>query len=219
VRVRLLIAGRMQLVHCCLLVLALSAAAAEPLAVYDGDRSGRKTRYLSPDGRCALLITYAAERAKDRVEIIELATERVLALLSDPDAVTDRSNDAKLDWSPDSTRVAAYIGGRRGGYTRIFVREGKDLKEVKMPGLPALPERPGAEAAKKQKWEFVRVITARDLSFVRWLKDDGVVLESSNYLSGTTGTFGWNYEFTLSIDSKHQAKLLGVKKSEIFDKH
>jgi hypothetical protein len=215
----LLLAGQMQLVPSCLLVMALSAAAAQPLAEYDGDRSGRKTRYPSPDGRYALLITHAEEKGEDRVEIIELATERVAVLLSDPDAVTERSSDAKLDWSPDSRRVAAYTGGRRGGYTRIFVREGKDLKEVKMPDLPALPEKPGAEMAKKHKWEFVRFITVSDLSFVRWLKDGGVVLESSNYLSGTTGTFGWTYEFTLRIDATRKAKLLSVKKSEIFDKH
>jgi hypothetical protein len=200
-----------------LLLLVALTATAEPLEEYDGDRSGKKTRFPSPDGCYCLLITYDEEPDKDRVEIIERDTQRVMALLSDPDGSLDRSSDARLEWSPDSKRVAAYTGGRRGGSTQIFVRIGRDLKEVKLPKLPALPDKPSAAAVKKHKWEFVKVITVYELSFVRWLKGGGLVLEASNSNSGTTGTLGWTYEYTINIDDKGNARLSSVNKSEVFD--
>lgn len=209
----------MKLASLALLALAFAAIGAEPLEEYDGDRAGRKTRYPSPDGRYCLLITYDEEPENDRVEIIEKASQRVVALLSDPDGSTDSSSSARLEWSADSKRVAAYTGGRRGGSTRIFARIGTDLQEVKLPDLPDLPDGPSAAAVKKHQWKFVKVITISELSFVRWLKGGGVVLEASNFNSGTTGTMGWNYEYTINIDGKGNAKLAGVKKSEVFEPH
>src|SRR5262245_59502718 len=120
------LAGKMNLASCCLFVLMANAVAAEPLEEFDGDPSGRKTRYPSPDGRYSLLITDAKEPEVDKIEIIGLPSQRIVAVLSDPAVITYRTSDAKLYWNPDSQRVAAYVGGRHGGATRIFVRDGKD---------------------------------------------------------------------------------------------
>jgi hypothetical protein len=209
---RLWLVGAMNFASCCLSVLMASALAAEPLEEFDGDPSGRKTRYPSPDGRYSLLITYAKEPEVDKIEIIELPTQRVIAVLSDPPVITHRTSDAKLYWSSDSQQVAAYVGGRHGGSTRIFVRDGKDLKEVKLPALPEPPDQPSAEEIKKHPWELRRVITLGNLSFLRWVKD-GVVLVASNRFGGTTGTYGWAYELTITIDARRRAKLTNVKKS------
>src|SRR4030095_5730479 len=218
---RLSLAGAMNLASCCLLALIASAVAAEPLEPleeFDGDPSGRKTRYPSPEGGSCLLITYAKEPepAVDKIEIIELPTQRVVAVLSDPNVVIHKTSNATLDWAPDSRRVAAYVGGKRDGNTRIFVQDGGDLKEVKLPALPELPVEPSAAELKKHPWEMIKVVTVYDLSFLRWIKG-GVVLVASDRLAGTTGMWGWSYEFTIAIDAKRRAKLTNVKKSGGFD--
>ena len=73
---------------------------------------------------------------------------------------------AKLFWSADSKRVAAYAGWKRGGATRIFVRDGGGFAEVKVPQLPDLPDEVSAEVLKKHPGGFPQAITIGDLTFV-----------------------------------------------------
>ncbi len=200
------------------LAIALSAFAAEP--TQENDESADGPRFPSPDGHYALLVTEdaAGNSDADRVELIELATKRVLLVLRDAGDEYNVSTKAKLDWSADSQLVAAYAGWKRGGTTRLFMREGDGFSEVKLPELPNLPDEPSPAIAKQNKEGFPRAITIGDLAFVRWLKSGGVVLRLNNCWGGESGTWGWDITVTIEIDSQRQATIKKVEKKEKFDK-
>ena len=200
----------------------LSAFAAEPSPQDQKNDGDAGTRFPSPDGRYGLLVTKdpQGESYKDRVELVELATKRPLVLLSDPEAFGDRSEDARLDWFADSQSVAAYTGGRRGGITRIFVREGKGFAEVKLPKLPDLPEleKPSPAFVKKHKFKFLKWINTGSLEFVRWLKSGDVEVRTFNEIETVgAGIFRAQINATVVIDSQHRATLKNVVKKEEFE--
>lgn len=151
-------------------------------------------------------------------ELIELATKRVLVSLREAGDQFNVSIKAKLAWSADSQRVAAYAGWKRGGTTRFFTREGDGFSEVKLPELPDLPEEPSPAIAEKNKEGFTRAITIDELSFVRWLKSGGAVLELYNCWGGSSGNWGWHITVTLEIDSQRRATIRKVEMKERFDK-
>ena len=200
------------------LALTLSTIAAGGSEANEENPEDSETRFPSPDGRYAMLVTEdpGGDSQKDRVELIELSTKRVLALLSDPEDATENWRYAKLDWSADSRRVAAYTGFKKGGGTRIFVRDADGFAEVKLPDLPDLPEEPSPKIAKKNPEGFPRVITIRSLHFVRWLESGGVVLELSNCFGGSNGTQGWEITITIDIDAHRRATIKKVVKKETF---
>jgi hypothetical protein len=141
--------------------------------------------------------------------LIEVATKRSMVVLSDPEAPELPSN-ARLDWSKDSTRVAAYTGGRVSGFTRIFLREGDRFVEVTLPELPDLPnpETPSAAFRKKHKFKFLKWITTDSLKFVRWLESGDVELQVYNEVATREGgSFRAEINVTLAIDSQHRATL------------
>jgi hypothetical protein len=195
----------------------LSSFATEPAPPVEEAADKIDTEFRSPDGRFGLLITHDPEgkRENDKVALIELSTKRVLALLSDPEAMEDPSR-ARLDWSPDSKRVAAFTGGRHEGGTRIFIRDGDGFAEVKLPDLPELPDKPSAKVAKKSKGGFPTVKTNYRLAFVRWL-ESGVVLDLSNHYNGPSGSLSWKINITLEIDQNRRAKLKNAVKKETFE--
>ena len=210
---------RLQVFTSVFLAFTLSGFATEPSS-QDEEKSGNSaSRFISPDGRHGLLVTETdAESQNDRVELIELATKRSLVVLSDPEAVGDRAGDARLDWSADSQRVAAYTGGRRGGTTQIFVRQGEGFAEVKLPKLPHLPEKPSAAFAKKHKFKFLKWITTGSFEFVRWLKSGDVEMRAFNEIAGVGGEFlRQQIKATFAIDSKRHATLKNVVKKEEFE--
>lgn len=200
---------------------AVSAYGAEPTQENAESSDDSQVRSPSPDGRYALLATRDPndEVEKERIELIELPTKRVLLVLSKPEYMPEfATRDATLHWSKDSQRVAFSRGGRRGGTTAIFARDGQGFVEVKLPDLPDLSDQPGPAFAKKHKEGFSRGITIRDLSFVRWLKSGNPVLELSNCWGGSSGTWGWHITFTVAVDSHRKATLKDVVKKEVFDK-
>ena len=83
-------------------------SAAEP-----GEQASDKaeTEFRSPDGKFGLQVVEDPETSRnDRVVLVEWATKRVLRVLSDPER-PEYAHKARLDWSEDSMRVAAYTGG------------------------------------------------------------------------------------------------------------
>jgi hypothetical protein len=200
-----------------MLAFAIPAVAVEPLSEFDGYMDGRKKRYPSPDERYCFLITYATGDEKtDRVELIEKATERTLAVFSDPKDLEANSSNAGLLWSADSKRVALWWGKRRTGSTRLFTRSNDTFQEVKLPKLPIPPDTPSDATMKKYHWEFVRFVTLDDVWPERWTKSGDLELSISTEASGTTGVLGWIYTVVLAIDDKHRAKIQSVKKRETF---
>lgn len=201
-------------------MIGLCSFAAEPSPPEDSNDLSRP-RFVSPDGRYGLLVTKdpESETGEDRVELIELATKRSLALLSDPEA-PERSEKARLDWSEDSQRVAAFTGTRIDGWTAVYVRDGDGFVAVETPKWPELPnpEEPSAEFRKKHKFEFVKWIDAGTLRFVRWLKSGDVEMELSNEVAASGGkTFSAEITATVVIDGKHPAKLKNVVKKETLE--
>jgi hypothetical protein len=212
----------MKIIVCLLSSFAVCSAAVEPIEPYDFVQSVRKSRYPSPDERFALLITYAeGEQVSDRIELIEMATERVVADLSDSKVNSQdvSSNNVSLLWSADSTRVAASLGGRRSSRTRIFIRTDDRFQEVALPKLPDIPDTPSEATKKKYDWEYIKFITVLDVSPVRWLKSGGLELSMSRVLSGTSGLLGWYGTVTISINAKHEAKIQRFDMREKFQKH
>ena len=196
----------------------VSGFAAEPTPEEDEDADLTAPRFISPDGKYGLLVTSEAEgdSGRDRVELIEVATKRSLIVLSDPDS-PELSREARLDWSKDSNRVAAYTGTRVSGYTRIFSREGDAFVEVKLPKLPDLPnlERPSAAFRKKHKFKFLKWITTDTLEFVRWLDSGDLELQAYNEAATEDGGgFRAEINLTLAIDSKHRATLKRAVREE-----
>ncbi len=178
-------------------------------------------RFISPDGRYGLSVTKhtAGELVEERVELIEVATKRSLAVLSDPEA-PEIPSKARLDWSSDSKRVAAYTATRVDGFTRIFDREGDGFVEVKLPELPELPnpEEPSAAFRKKHKFKFLKWINAGSLKFVRWLESGDVEVQSYNEVATVGGgVFRAQINATVAIDSKHRATLKKVTREEKLD--
>lgn len=201
--------------------MALSGFAAEPSSQDDENADLSAPRFISPDGSYGLLVTKDPEgdSYKDRVELIELATKRSLIVLSDPER-PELSRKARLDWSTDSKRVAAYTGTRVDGDTRIFVREGDGFVEVKLPELPDLPnpEEPSAAFQKKHKFKFLKWINAGSVKFVRWLEPGNVELQAYNEVATVGGgVFRAQINATIAIDSEHHAVIKKVVREENFD--
>ncbi len=202
--------------------MALSGLAAEPSSQDDENADPSAPRFPSPDGRYGMLVTKDSSEGSqnDRVELIDLAAKRSLVVLSDPEALTDRASDARLDWSGDSQRVAAYTGGRRGGRTQVFVREGDGFVEVKLPELPDLPnpEKPSAAFRKKHKFKMLKWITTRSTEFVRWLESGDLEMKVYNEIETVEGGgFSAQINATVAIDSKHRATLKKVTSEEKLD--
>lgn len=211
--------SRLRAVVTSLLVGAIvSGFAAERSRAEDEDADPGAPRFISPDGKYGLLVTSDAEGdpQNDRVELIELATKRSLIVLSDPES-PELSREARLDWSKDSKRVAAYTATRVSGFTRIFSREGDAFVEVKLPKLPDLPnlERPSAAFRKKHKFKFLKWITTDTLEFVRWLDSGDLELQAYNEAATEDGGgFRAQINLTLAIDSKHRATLKRAVREE-----
>lgn len=200
--------------------IALNAFAAETSYQDDESTDLYGPRSISPDGRYALLVTEGpgGDSEKDRVQLIELSTRRGLAELREPGDEFNVSIKAKLFWSEDSKRVAAHTGWKRGGTTRISVREGDGFAEVRLPALPHLPDEPSAEVLKKHPGGFPRPRIIEDLTFVRWLDSGGVILDLSNCWGGETGTMSRNIRVTIEIDAQRKARITSSDKKETFDK-
>ena len=203
---------------CVFALVCLRALAAEAAPAPDQDSDGSGPRFISPDGRYGLLVTKdpAGGSAGDRVELIDVATKRSLVVLNDPEA-PERSDQARLDWSKDSKRVAAFTATRVDGSTRIFAREGDGFAEVKLPDLPELPnpEEPSAAFRKKHKFKFLKWISTDTLEFVRWLPSGDVELKYYNEVATKEGgSFRSQINGTLAIDSKNHATLKKVSREE-----
>ena len=194
-----------------------SGLAAEPSAPDNETADPSAPRFVSPDGKFGLAVTRGTEGEshEDRVELIEVATKRSLVVLSDPE-VPERPDKARLDWSTDSKRVAAFTGTRVDGDTQVFVRDGDGFVQVKLPKLPELPnpEEPSAAFRKTHKFKFLKWITTDSVKFVRWL-DDGVELRAYNEVA-TAGArvFTAEIKATIAIDSKHHATLKKAVRKE-----
>lgn len=201
-----------------LALISVTALAAEPPPGSEENSKAAGRRFVSPDGRFGLLVTKqtGGDSSEERVELIELATKRSLVVLSDPER-PEISSKARLDWSKDSKRVAAYTATRVDGFTTIYAREGDGFVEVKLPKLPDLPnpEEPSAEFRKKHKFKFLKWIDTGSLEFVRWLESGDVELRCSNEVA-TVGGGGFRAEInaTVAIDSKHHATLKKVTRKE-----
>jgi hypothetical protein len=197
-------------------LLAAVSFPASPAPAQDNDDDEARIKSPSPNERYALRIKKEArgDEVVARMEIIEVATKRPLARLDDPEDGTSDPANAELDWSPDSRRVAAHTGGRRGGNTRIFVQKGDGFVEVRLPAMPELPKSPSKEVAKKHKGGFPIAGTVSDLTLVRWT-DSGVVLNRGDYWKSNRGfAHSWDIEITLEIDSKNHAKIVKTTKKE-----
>jgi len=201
------------------LMLAVLGFAITPVRAQDEDDDESKINFPSPDKRYALRIKEAVgDEVTDRIEIIEVATKRPVARLDDPEDGTSIASFTQLHWTPDSKRVAAYTGGRRGGGTRIFVQKGAGFAEVQLPEMPDLPEEPSKEVAKKHKGGFPLAGTVSALTLVRWTKA-GAVLNLGNYWKSDRGYgHSWDIEITLEIDAKNQAKIVKTTKKETVHK-
>ncbi len=202
---------------CVFALVSSRALTAEAASATDEDSAGAGPRFISPDGRYGLLVTKdpAGDSMSERVELVELATKRSLVVLNDPEA-PERSDKARLDWSEDSKRVAAFTGTRVDGSTRIFVREGDGFAEVTLPKLPELPnpEEPSAAFRKKHKFKFLKWITTDSLEFVRWLPS-GVELKYYNEVATKEGGgFRSQINAIVAIDSKNHATLKKVSREE-----
>jgi hypothetical protein len=197
------------------LVLAVLSFATAPTRAQE-DNDDADIAFPSPNKRYALSLKNETRgnEVVDRVEIIELATKRPVARLDDPEDGTAIAERTRLDWSPDSKRVAAYTGGFRGGSTRIFVEKDQGLTEVRLPELPDLPEGPSKEVAKKHKEGFPIPGTVSALTFARWT-DAGVVLNLGNFWKSRQGfSLCWDIEIVLAIDAKNRAKIVKTTKKE-----
>jgi hypothetical protein len=197
------------------LTMAVSGLAAERSSEDDENADPRGLRFISPDGKFGLLVTDDPE-GSDRVGLVEVATQRSLVVLSDPER-PEISSKARLDWSKDSKKVAAYIGTRVDGYTRIFAREGDGFVEVELPDLPRLPnpEEPSAEFRKKHQFKFLKWIDAGSLQFVRWLESGDLAMRSSNEVATVDGkVFRAEINATITIDAKQHATLKKVERKE-----
>ncbi len=193
-----------------LLACVASVFAAEP-GEQESDKA--ETEFRSPDGKFGLQVVEDPETSRsDRVVLVEWATKRVVRVLSDPER-PEYAQKARLDWSEDSMRVAAYTGGRHDGDTHILVRDGDTFTEVKLPDLPNLPTKPSAKIAKQHKGGFPRMFTEYDLKFDHWLPS-GVALNLSNSYGGSDGTLVSKIEITLEIDAKLHAKIKRAVKTE-----
>jgi hypothetical protein len=205
---------------CVFALVSLRTLAAEATPTTDGDSDGSGPRFISPDGRYGLLVTKdrADDSMSERVELIELATKRSLVVLNDPEA-PERSDKARLDWSKDSKRVAAFTGTRVDGSTSILVREGDGFAAVKLPKLPELPN-PEESAAfrKKHKFKFLKWINTGSLEFVRWLPSGDVELKYYNLVATKEGGgFRSEINATVAIDSKNRATLKKVSREETLE--
>ena len=205
---------------CVVALVSLTALAAEAAPATDENSDGSGPKFISPDGQYGLLVTdRAGDSASDRVELIEVATKRSLVVLNDPEA-PERSDKARLDWSKDSKRVAAFTGTRVDGSTRIYAREGDGFAEVKLPELPELPnpEEPSAAFRKKHKFKFLKWINTGSLEFVRWLPSGDVELKYYNEVATKEGGgFRSQINATVAIDSKNHATLKKVSREETLE--
>lgn len=84
--------------------IALSALAAEPFSQGDEVADSDGPRFTSPDGRYAMLVTEdpGGNSGKDRVQLMELSTKRVLTELREPGDefkfIRDADGEGSYQW-------------------------------------------------------------------------------------------------------------------------
>ena len=114
-----------------LLLFALFCTALHPAITAD-----KKPRFVSPDGKYAVMLTPAEppeEPGMTAVNLIEVKTGAVVKALDS--AGHPWVDDTKAVWAPDSQRLALMTGSRRGGWTTLYAKAGATFEEVSMPEL------------------------------------------------------------------------------------
>lgn len=92
-----------------------------------------QVKYRSPDKKFAMLLTEGDDQGVT-IKLIEVVSRRVLLDLAETGH--PYSEDSKLLWSPDSTRVAFFEDNRRGGSTTVYQRSGEAFEAVSLPETP-----------------------------------------------------------------------------------
>lgn len=159
----------------------------------------------SPDGRYAIHKVFSdacATGASEvtRAELIDKASGKVLADLTDDDIGQGFYREGKVMWSPDSKRFAFFSGAPASdAQTVVYQTDGKtftraDDPEVKFPGRDTDAELKGA----KLMWSSIEPL--------RWAKPDVLIISHHDYLegkhaNGSINSIGRTYEITRNFST------------------
>ncbi|WP_322282189.1 SH3 domain-containing protein [Prosthecobacter sp.] len=154
----------------------------------------------SPDGRYAIRKVFSDAQVDHtskvvRAEVIEKATGKAIADLTDADIGKGAWREGRVLWSPDSKRFAFFSGAQAStGSTVVYEDDGKTftrakLPEVKFPGRDTDAELKNA----KHEWAYVEPL--------RWERPDVLVLSHHDYFrskhdDGSLHDVGRTYEIT-----------------------
>jgi hypothetical protein len=134
-------------------------------------RAEEATKFPSPDGKFAMLLTDDTDEGRVKIQLIEVGSGKVVLDLAD--SGHPHSEDCKLLWSPDSQRFAFYEANRRGGGTTVCFRNESVFTESPLPEL-------GGCATTGQKKELERQGVNKsiesDTAPKEWLKFGALVL-------------------------------------------
>ena len=157
----------------------------------------------SPDGHYAIRKVFSDAWAYGnskvtRAEVIEKATGKAIADLTDADMGTGSQREGRVLWSPDSKRFAFFSGAPGSpGRTAVFQQDGNTftrakLPEVTFPGRATDAELKGA----RHVFAFVEPL--------RWAEPDVLVISHHDYFESTSAEgsirgIGRTYEITRNL--------------------
>lgn len=157
----------------------------------------------SPDGRYAIRKVFsdacASRESKiTRAELIDKATGKAIADLTDADIGEGYHREGKVMWSPDSQRFAFFSGADgSAAQTVVYQTDGRTFTRTKQPELK-LPDRDADDEVKGAKplWTFVEPL--------RWEKPDVLVLMHHEYFEilrpdRTINSTGRTYDITRNL--------------------
>ena len=177
-------------------------------------RADDATRFPSPDGKFAMLLTDDTEEGPVKIQLIEVGSRKVVLDLAD--SGLPRAKDCKLLWSPDSQRFAFYEANRRGGDTTVYFRNESVFTESPLPELGGCAT---TTEKKELKAKGVNKFIESDTAPRQWLKSGALVLMNAQGWETNDGNLrGCTQTVTIAFDAKHKASVQRVadKKSKSY---
>ncbi|HEX4653641.1 MAG TPA: hypothetical protein VH227_05270 [Candidatus Udaeobacter sp.] len=168
-------------------------------------RADNETKFSSPDGKFAMVLTQPEEGAV-KIQLIEVSSGKVVLDLAD--SGQPHAGHCKLVWSPDSQRFAFYQARHRGGDTTVYFRNESGFAESP---LPELGDCATASEKKELEGKGVHKFIEGDTAPKQWLKSGGLVLMNAQGWETKDGNLrGCTQTVTIAFDAKHKASIQRV---------
>jgi hypothetical protein len=196
-----------------LIVLSILVTCSHPVCGQETEEGTKKTiEAPSSDGKFAFRYTGESDSEKQTYDLIDKPSGKVLTSVaeSDPDLGSSARFNMKVLWKPDSKAFALTATlWKRGSSVSVFVRDGSDFREIKLPDLVTdVPDK-----VRRGK-SFSHVSESNSQSAIRWQKDGSLVVEIETIVDGNDEGLSITAKRTVVLDFDRSDKAK-IRKSTI----